>query len=108
MPRGREWSSRRGAARDATFAGGEVDIRRARGVLEKAGYPPAEILHQTGHSLGENVHGNGVHLDDYETHDDRRVLPGTGFTIEPGLYFRDFRPADRNQHVPRPERGRLP
>jgi Xaa-Pro aminopeptidase len=36
------------------------------------------------------VHGNGVHLDDYETHDDRRLLPGTGFTIEPGVYFRDF------------------
>jgi Xaa-Pro aminopeptidase len=36
------------------------------------------------------VHGNGVHLDDYETHDDRRILPGTGFTIEPGLYFDSF------------------
>src|SRR5436190_1834771 len=46
--------------------------------------------HRTGHSLGESVHGNGVHLDDYETHDDRRVLPGTGFTIEPGLYFETF------------------
>jgi Xaa-Pro aminopeptidase len=63
--------------------------KAARGVLEKAGYR-REILHRTGHSLGENVHGNGVHLDDYETHDDRRVLPGTGFTIEPGLYFETF------------------
>jgi Xaa-Pro aminopeptidase len=36
------------------------------------------------------VHGNGVHLDDYETHDDRRILSGTGFTIEPGLYFDTF------------------
>jgi Xaa-Pro aminopeptidase len=36
------------------------------------------------------VHGNGVHLDDYETHDDRRLLPGAGFTIEPGLYFDTF------------------
>ena len=41
-------------------------------------------------SLGETVHGNGVHLDDYETHDDRRIIPGTGFTIEPGLYFDTF------------------
>jgi Xaa-Pro aminopeptidase len=48
------------------------------------------VLHRTGHSLGESVHGNGVHLDDYETHDDRRVLPGAGFTIEPGLYFDSF------------------
>jgi Xaa-Pro aminopeptidase len=68
--------------------GFEVD-RAARQVLEDAGYGPA-ILHRTGHSLGEAVHGNGVHMDDYETHDDRRILPGTGFTIEPGLYFETF------------------
>jgi Xaa-Pro dipeptidase len=68
--------------------GWEVD-RAARAVLERAGYGK-EILHRTGHSLGESVHGNGVHLDDYETHDDRRLLPGTGFTIEPGLYFKTF------------------
>ena len=68
--------------------GWEVD-RAARAVLERAGYA-RQILHRTGHSLGESVHGNGVHLDDYETHDDRRLLPGTGFTIEPGLYFDTF------------------
>jgi Xaa-Pro aminopeptidase len=68
--------------------GWEVD-RAARAVLVEAGYGD-HILHRTGHSLGENVHGNGVHLDDYETHDDRRVLPGTGFTVEPGLYFATF------------------
>ena len=49
-----------------------------------------QILHRTGHNLGRDVHGNGVHMDDYESHDDRRLLPGTGFTIEPGLYFRSF------------------
>jgi Xaa-Pro dipeptidase len=68
--------------------GWEVD-RAARQVLDNAGYGE-HILHRTGHSLGESVHGNGVHLDDYETHDDRRLLPGTGFTIEPGLYFDTF------------------
>ena len=68
--------------------GWEVD-RAARTVLEQSGYGAA-ILHRTGHSLGETVHGNGVHLDDYETHDDRRILPGAGFTVEPGLYFDDF------------------
>ena len=56
------------------------------------------ILHRTGHSLGETVHGNGVNMDDYETHDDRRLLPGTGFTIEPGVYFDGLRRPDRNQH----------
>jgi Xaa-Pro dipeptidase len=68
--------------------GWEVD-RAARTVLEESGLG-AHILHRTGHSLGETVHGNGVHLDDYETHDDRRIIPGTGFTIEPGLYFDTF------------------
>jgi Xaa-Pro aminopeptidase len=68
--------------------GWEVD-RAARAVLREAGFG-GRILHRTGHSLGEQVHGNGVHLDDYETHDDRRILPGAGFTIEPGLYFETF------------------
>jgi Xaa-Pro aminopeptidase len=88
-------------ARDAavelveTFARAENDLRgwqvdrAARDVLVDAGFG-AHVLHRTGHSLGQNVHGNGVHLDDFETHDDRRILPGTGFTIEPGLYFDTF------------------
>ena len=78
---------------DAATAGREVRgfeaDRAARKVLIDAGYGDA-ILHRTGHSLGEQVHGNGAHLDDYETHDERRLLPATGFTIEPGLYFKDF------------------
>lgn len=68
--------------------GWEVD-RAASCVIRDAGYGD-RILHRTGHSLGETVHGNGVNMDDYETHDDRRLLPGTGFTIEPGVYFEDF------------------
>ena len=78
---------------DAARAGRDVRgfeaDRAARAVLQGAGFGDA-ILHRTGHSLGENVHGNGAHLDDYETHDERRLLPGSGFTIEPGLYFKDF------------------
>lgn len=68
--------------------GCEVD-RAARAVLQQAGYGEA-ILHRTGHSLGESVHGNGAHLDDYETQDERQLLPGSGFTVEPGLYFPTF------------------
>ena len=68
--------------------GFELD-RAARQVIVEAGYGEA-ILHRTGHSLGEEVHGNGAHLDDYETHDERRLMPGSGFTIEPGVYFADF------------------
>jgi Xaa-Pro aminopeptidase len=74
------------AGRD--IRGWEVD-RAASSVLRNAGYGD-QILHRTGHSLGEEVHGTGVNMDDYETHDDRRLLPGTGFTIEPGVYFQDF------------------
>jgi Xaa-Pro dipeptidase len=82
-----------GLAQDSARAerdlrGWQVD-RAARNVLEQAGYGE-RILHRTGHSLGRDVHGNGVHMDDYESHDDRRLLPGTGFTIEPGLYFDSF------------------
>jgi Xaa-Pro aminopeptidase len=71
-----------------SIRGFEVD-RACRSVLERAGYG-AEFIHRTGHSLGETIHGNGVHMDDYETHDDRRLIPGTGFTIEPGVYTDRF------------------
>lgn len=89
------------AARDAAIArvqdasaaqedlrGWQVD-RAARDVINAAGMGQY-FVHRTGHSLGEAVHGNGVHMDDYETHDDRRLLPGTGFTIEPGIYQEAF------------------
>ena len=75
-------------ATGAPLAGWEVD-RAARTVIDAAGWG-ASFIHRTGHSLGEEVHGNGVHMDDYETHDERRLLPGTGFTIEPGIYRDDF------------------
>ena len=78
----------RAAAANDDLRGWQVD-RAAREVLEASGFS-AHILHRTGHSLGQEVHGNGVHMDDYETHDDRRLLPGSGFTIEPGLYFDTF------------------
>ena len=78
----------RAAASGQQLRGWQVD-RAASSVLQSAGYRD-QILHRTGHSLGEAVHGNGVNMDDYETHDDRRLLPGTGFTIEPGVYFSDF------------------
>jgi Xaa-Pro aminopeptidase len=77
------------AAREGReLRGFEVD-RATRNVIERAGYGAA-FIHRTGHSLGEDVHGNGVHMDDYETHDERRLIPGTGFTIEPGIYTSEF------------------
>jgi Xaa-Pro dipeptidase len=74
------------AGRD--LRGYEVD-RATREVIDRAGYGP-QFIHRTGHSLGQEVHGNGAHMDDYETHDERRLIPGTGFTIEPGIYTPEF------------------
>jgi Xaa-Pro aminopeptidase len=75
-------------AKGRVLRGFEVD-RACRAVVEKAGFGP-QFVHRTGHSLGTEVHGNGVHMDDFETHDERRLIPGTGFTIEPGVYSAAF------------------
>jgi Xaa-Pro aminopeptidase len=66
-------------------AGYELD-RAARGVIERAGFG-AWFVHRTGHSIDHRLHGSGPHLDDYETHDDRQLLPGVGFSVEPGVYL---------------------
>ena len=68
--------------------GWEVDDA-ARGVIEAAGYGQY-FVHRTGHSIGHEVHGNGTHMDNLETHDDRLVLPNTLFSIEPGIYMKEF------------------
>ncbi len=57
-----------------------------RGVVEKAGYGPY-FIHRTGHSIGEEVHGNGVNIDNLETKDERELVPGICFSIEPGIYL---------------------
>jgi Xaa-Pro aminopeptidase len=58
----------------------------ARAIITKAGYGAA-FVHRTGHSIDHRLHGSGPHLDDYETHDDRLFLAGTGFSVEPGVYL---------------------
>lgn len=60
-----------------------------RGVIADAGYGE-QFCHRTGHNMGEEVHGNGTHLDNLETHETRRILPRTLFTIEPGIYLPEF------------------
>jgi Xaa-Pro dipeptidase len=67
------------------IAGYEAD-RAARRVIEAAGYGEA-FVHRTGHSIDRDLHGSGPHLDDYETHDDRLLVPGVGFSVEPGIYL---------------------
>lgn len=65
--------------------GADVDDM-SRGVITRAGYG-AQFLHRTGHSIGEEVHGNGANIDDLETRDARRIIPDTTFSIEPGIYL---------------------
>ena len=65
--------------------GWEVD-QACRRVIEAAGYGD-HFLHRTGHSIGEEVHGNGANIDGLETHDTRRLIPRTCFSIEPGIYL---------------------
>ncbi|HYN86254.1 MAG TPA: M24 family metallopeptidase [Pyrinomonadaceae bacterium] len=58
----------------------------SRGHIERAGFGE-QFTHRTGHSIGEEVHGNGAHIDNLETRDSRRIIAGTGFSIEPGVYL---------------------
>ncbi|MCC2640614.1 MAG: Peptidase, partial [Nitrospira sp.] len=76
--------------RAGTFPfGWEVDDI-CRQVIQDAGYGKY-FVHRTGHSIGEEVHGNGANIDNLETQDGRRLLPGTCFSIEPGIYLpREF------------------
>ncbi len=76
----------RAAAREGRrIRAAEVDDV-SRGVIKRAGYGE-QFTHRTGHSIGEEGHGNGANIDDFETRDSRRVIPRTCFSIEPGIYL---------------------
>lgn len=89
------------AARDAGIAAVEAAMESetplpgarvddaVREVIEKAGYGEY-FTHRTGHNIGQEVHGNGAHLDNLETRDERLILPRTCFSIEPGVYLEEF------------------
>ncbi len=89
------------AARDAAIAcvksafaarrplrGWEVD-EACRAVIVAAGFGNF-FVHRTGHSIGQEVHGNGANIDNLETHEERLILPRTCFSIEPGIYLPEF------------------
>lgn len=65
--------------------GWEVD-KICRNIVIGAGYGKY-FVHRTGHSIGTEVHGNGVNIDNLETKDERRLMPGACFSIEPGIYL---------------------
>lgn len=71
-----------------TLLGWEVD-KATREVIDQAGYGEY-FCHRTGHSIGQEVHGNGANMDGLETREDRRVMRRTCFSIEPGIYLPEF------------------
>jgi Xaa-Pro aminopeptidase len=60
-----------------------------RAVIAKAGYGE-QFVHRTGHSIGQETHGNGANIDNLETREERLILPGCCFSIEPGIYLPEF------------------
>ena len=70
------------------IAGWEVD-RAVRNHIQKAGFGEY-FIHRTGHSISTEVHANGANMDDLEIHDERRILPNSCFSIEPGIYLPEF------------------
>jgi Xaa-Pro aminopeptidase len=75
-------------ARGETLQGWQVD-KAARDVIDAAGYGEY-FCHRTGHSIGQETHGNGANMDGLETKEERRVLPRTCFSVEPGIYLPEF------------------
>jgi len=70
------------------LAGFEVDDA-AREIINGKGFGEY-FVHRTGHSIGEEVHGTGANMDNLESHDERRIVPGSCFSIEPGIYLPHF------------------
>jgi Xaa-Pro dipeptidase len=79
---------RQAFAAGTPLQGWEVD-KAARDVIDKAGYGQF-FCHRTGHSIGQEIHGNGANMDGLETREERRLLPRTCFSIEPGIYLPEF------------------
>jgi Xaa-Pro aminopeptidase len=75
-------------ARGEDLRGFHVDDA-VRGTIEAAGFGPY-FVHRTGHSIGTSVHGSGANMDNFESHDERRIIPNTCFSIEPGIYLPEF------------------
>ncbi|MGA8088258.1 MAG: M24 family metallopeptidase [Terracidiphilus sp.] len=75
-------------AEGRSICGFEADDA-ARAVIRSAGFADY-FTHRTGHNIAHEIHGPGAHLDNLETHDIRRILPNTCFSVEPGIYLPEF------------------
>jgi Xaa-Pro dipeptidase len=76
------------AARGELIHGFDVDDA-ARNYIKEQGFGEY-FVHRTGHSIGEEPHGTGANMDNLETHDDRRIIARTCFSVEPGVYLPEF------------------
>lgn len=76
------------ATKGIRLTGAQLDLQ-VRSIIEKAGYG-SYIKHRTGHGIDSEVHGSGVNLDGSEFPDYREILPGSSFSVEPGIYGEDF------------------
>ena len=117
-PRERQVFEAVAAARDAAIqvveqafaahqpiAGWQADDA-ARGIIRGAGFEEY-FTHRTGHNIAAEIHGNGAHLDNFETHDERLILPNTCFSVEPGIYLPEFGIRSEVDMMTRPGEARV-
>jgi Xaa-Pro dipeptidase len=89
--------------RKEPIAGWQADDA-ARAVINEAGYGKY-FTHRTGHNISNTLHGNGANLDNLETHDERLILPNTCFSVEPGVYLKQFGIRSELNMITTPERA---
>ncbi|MEO6828711.1 MAG: M24 family metallopeptidase [Acidobacteriaceae bacterium] len=87
------------------IAGWQADDA-ARDVIRATGFGEY-FTHRTGHSIATEIHGNGANLDNFETHDERLLLPNTCFSVEPGIYLPEFGVRSEVDMMTRPGEARV-
>jgi Xaa-Pro dipeptidase len=94
-----------GIASQQRMAGWQVD-QAAREFISQAGYGQY-FVHRTGHSIGTTVHANGANMDNFETKDERRLVPNSCFSIEPGVYLPEFGVRSEVNMLIRPDKAEV-
>src|SRR3954453_19885836 len=92
-------------ARGRKLAGWEVD-KAVREFIREKGYGD-KFIHRTGHNISSSIHGNGANIDNFETKDEREILPNTCFSIEPGIYLPEFGVRSEVNVVTRPGKAEV-
>lgn len=87
------------------IAGWEVD-RAVRDFIREKGFGDY-FVHRTGHNISAAIHGNGANIDNFETKDEREILPNTCFSIEPGIYLPEFGVRSEVNMITRPTKAEV-